>query len=182
MNTNVLNQIELVQSVCSNVWKNSQSVQLAAAALDAAKQRAILNDTLSMTVISSLQKELVSEIVSKLDCKDDDARAKVAEYLMELGSNDGLPYNFGTKSETYLRTEKQCESYTENLLKAYYRIKRGARQRKNDKDTKIAFAVSQLQNLGIELTLAISSTAKMNGVTEDYVTNVVARAAGQSAE
>lgn len=181
MNKNLVNQIELANQVCAQSWENSKEVSVAVKALDTARKNVIESDPIAFAVVNNLCNTIIEDIITT-DMKSCAKPEELKNYLTQLAHNsnkDLLPYNYGTHSTTFLRTEKQVESFRENLVKEYQRIQRGAKKQKSDKDTRIIFAVSQLQTLGIDTELAISKTAEMNGVSIEYVTNVITSAAGQ---
>lgn len=184
MNKNLIYQIELANQMCAQTWENSKEVSAAIRVLDTTRKKVIESDPVTFAVVNNLCNTIIDDIINK-DMKDSPRKDELRNYLISVAhnsNNDLLPYNYGTHSTTFLRTEKQVESFRENLVKEYHRIQRGAKKQKNDKDTRIAFAVAQLQTLGIDTELAIRKTAEMNGVSIEYVTNVIARAAGQNSD
>ena len=169
----------VLSEICKQVWDNSAAVIAARKELSSAMSSAVASDKIAFALIDAARIECVSRVVNvlidgtKVDKGDEpQLKGELTAYLNDLSTANGLPYNYTTKSATYLDTENRKESYCAGLYQEYIRIKRLAGAQKREKADKLETMLRQLKSYGFDRETAVTRAAELYNVPEEKALSV----------
>ncbi len=169
----------VLSDMCKQVWNSCAQVDLERKRLSDAMAFAIKADKVVSSIIEGVRQECVNRVCAALlkDTKKEgndlsQLEKELSDYLNGLSTHDELPYNYVTKSVTYLDTENRKESFCVGLYQEYTRIKRVAVAQKREKTDKVEKMLRQLKSFGIEKEVSISRAVQMYSVTENRAIEV----------